>query len=160
MKRLRQLVSIAVLALRILAAPTLSLAEPNEPAEEQGAGFQSLFNGRDLSAWEQTPDRTYATGIAPVGGPQPPQRVVRAPKVWEVDDGSLYCSGRSGPHREDGYLTYRAAKLPADFVVEFRWKFGQIAPEAIVRCRCPSRGNVTSPVSRPYRPDRLMVAWA
>ncbi len=128
------MISIGALALAIFAAPALSIAQPNErPADEQAAGFQSLFNGRDLSGWEQTPDRSYATGIAPIGRPQPPQRVVKAPKVWEVDDGAIYCCGRSSRNREDGYLTYRAAKLPADFELEFRWKFGQIAPEAAAK---------------------------
>ena len=74
-------------------------AEPNAlTPEEKKAGFQILFNGKDLHGWE------------PKNGP------------WKVKNGAIYfpkvdeCSG--GPD----CLAYEAKPIPADFELRFEWK--------------------------------------
>jgi len=69
--------------------------------EEKDAGFELLFNGRDLEGWEPA-----TSGLDLKDGP------------WKVQDGAIYF-----PKESIGFpaLTWRNA-APADFELRFEWK--------------------------------------
>ena len=47
--------TISFLVLAMLLAPSLRAEEPNQlTSDEEQAGFQSLFNGKDLSGWRHS----------------------------------------------------------------------------------------------------------
>ena len=70
---------------------------PRMPLPDE-QGFEPIFNGATLEGWDGKPG------------------------AWEVHDGSIWCTGRSG---EKNWLIWRGGQ-PADFVLrlEFRWDKG------------------------------------
>lgn len=86
-----------VVAVALLVAGSSAFADnPADPnaltEDEKQAGFESLFNGRDLKGWEPG-----------IGG------------EWKIEDGALYLVAARG-------LSYRASVLPQDFELRFEWK--------------------------------------
>ena len=75
----------------------LSSAWAGEPlntltADEQKAGFELLFNGKDLDGWDKSKTN------------------------WLVDDGVLTRKGKGGD------ISYKKSKVPDDFEFRFDWK--------------------------------------
>lgn len=86
----------ALAALTALGTSLCSAGEPNKlDATENAAGFQLLFDGKNLdAAWKN-------------GG------------NWKVEDGSLAREGKGGS------LVYAGAKVPDDFELRFEWKVAE-----------------------------------
>lgn len=88
---------VAVCLLSPLFATTWLRAEELS-AEERGAGFVSMFNGKDFAGWRFT-------------GDQPVDKVTN----WKVADGVIKLSGGGSPH-----LATEAEY--ADFEMRFEWR--------------------------------------
>lgn len=83
--------------LPVLAAasflPWLWAIDASVTAEEAAAGFESLFNGRDLAGWDGDPS------------------------LWSVQDGVIVGSTESNPLRQNSFLISRRSF--SDFVLRF-----------------------------------------
>jgi len=99
--RMRVIVVISV----VLGAAMNGRASASDPnslsAEEKRAGFELLFNGRDLRGWEQADDSGKAED-----GP------------WKVEDGTIYFHPES---LGQPALSWHKA-IPPDFEFRFEWK--------------------------------------
>lgn len=73
-------------------------------AQEAKAGFELLFNGRDLQGWVRDLQGRY---------PEPETGDLR------IDDGAIYVINANG-------LTYRGRKLPDDFELRFEWRESKV----------------------------------
>ena len=88
---------------------------PGEPAED---GFQTLFNGKDLSGWDV------------IQGLKPPQKPLAQPKGWEVRDGALVCTTGE-------FLWLRTRKQYADFVLRLEYRVPRDGANSGVYVRNP-----------------------
>ena len=66
------------------------------PAEKDDEGFQSIFNGKDLTGWD---------GIA---------------EAWKVEDGAIVCAGRN--EKQKNWLIWKSGE-PGDFTLKLEFKF-------------------------------------
>jgi len=81
--------------------------EPNSlTQEEKQAGFQLLFNGKNLDGW------------GPIDGP------------WKVQEGAMCFPEADSSHGPD-FLAYQAKWLPADFELRFEWKEAPPGPPGL-----------------------------
>lgn len=94
-RRLALCLTAALLGTSLLASQ--SLAEELS-VEERGAGFVSMFNGKDFTGWHFT-------------GDQPADKVTN----WKVADGVIRLSGGGSPHLATD-VEY------ANFEMRFEWK--------------------------------------
>lgn len=90
----------AALAAAAVLAGSLAGRAQDLSEEERGAGFVSLFNGRDFTGWQFD------------GGASPPAEL---PTNWQVADGVIRLSGGGKPH-------LGSDQAFGDFELRFEWR--------------------------------------